>query len=288
MSEHPFDLSGRVALVTGGSRGLGRRMAAALGRAGADLAICSRNEAQLQTAAEELRAETGRRVFGRVADVTDEAEVQALVAGAVAELGKLDILVNNAGVGLRKPLLELSRAEWSRILDICLTGPFLVARAAVPGMIERGWGRVINISSALGAVGLPDRGPYCAAKGGLLMLTKVMTLEWARQGIVINAICPGPFKTPYNLQLTENADLYESYLNLIPQHRWGELKEIEGACLFLASEAASYVNGGALYVDGGWTAHGGTPLAGARDSEGYHADPRTRTDRARIGLDGDA
>ena len=284
MSSNPFDLTGRVALVTGGSRGLGRRMAGALGRAGADLAICSRNAEQLAQAADELRQETGRRVFALSTDVTNETEIQALVDGAIRELGQIDILVNNAGVGMRKPLLELTREEWSRIIDICLTGPFLVARAAVPQMIERGWGRVINISSALGAVGLPDRGPYCSAKGGLLMLTKVMTLEWAQQGITVNAICPGPFKTPYNMQMTSNQELHESYLNLIPQHRWGELDEIEGACLFLASEAASYVNGSAIYVDGGWTAHGGTPMAGARDPEGYHADPRTQTDRARIGL----
>jgi NAD(P)-dependent dehydrogenase (short-subunit alcohol dehydrogenase family) len=191
-----------------------------------------------------------------------------MVERALAEFGKIDILINNAGVGLRKPLLDLSDQEWSYIVRICLDGPFFVARAVAPHMIRQGFGRIINISSSLGGIALPERGPYCSAKGGLLQLTKVMALEWARDGITVNAICPGPFKTPYNMRLVENPELFESYLNLIPQHRWGELDEIRAAAVFLASREAAFVTGTALYVDGGWTAHGGLPMDGATDPAG--------------------
>lgn len=258
-----FDLSGRVALVTGGSRGLGRAMAEALGRAGADLALCGRTASDLEAAAEALGAATGRRVFALPADVTRPEDVDRLAEAVLGEYGRIDILVNNVGAGIRKPLLEIALDEWQRSLAVNLTSAFLCARRFVPGMLARGWGRVINIASALGSIALPERGPYCAAKGGLIQLTRVMALEWARQGVTVNAICPGPFKTPYNLLLQQHPQLYESYLNLIPQHRWGELDEIGGAVVFLASDEASFITGSALYVDGGWTAHGGLPEPGA-------------------------
>ena len=260
-----FDLHGQVALVTGATRGLGRQMAEALAEQGADLALCSRNGADAEAAAAEIAAAAGRQVLGLQADVSRPSEAAALVEAAVERFGRIDILVNNAGTGLRKPLLELTNEEWRGLLAVCLDGPFYVARAAAPHMIARRYGRIINISSSLGSIALPERGPYCSAKGGLLQLTRVMALEWAEHGITSNAICPGPFKTPYNLRLQENPELYESYLSLIPQHRWGELHEIRGAAIFLASREAAFVNGAALYVDGGWTAHGGLPLPGARD-----------------------
>lgn len=263
-----FDLTGQVALITGGSRGLGRQMAEALAGQGADLVLCSRNLEEVSNAAAKIAASTGRRTLGLRADVADSASVDAMVEQAIAEFGRIDILVNNAGVGLRKPLLELSDEEWAYIIRICLDGPFFVARAVVPHMIREGYGRIINISSSLGGTALPERGPYCSAKGGLLQLTKVMALEWARAGITVNAICPGPFKTPYNMRLAENPELFESYLNLIPQHRWGELDEVRGAAVFLASRESAFVTGTALYVDGGWTAHGGLPMAGATDPAG--------------------
>jgi NAD(P)-dependent dehydrogenase (short-subunit alcohol dehydrogenase family) len=264
-----FDLTGQVALVTGGSRGLGREMAFALAEHGADLAICSRGRDQVEETAAEIAADTGRRVLALPADVSVREEVDRFVGAAAEHYGRIDILVNNAGVGLRKPLLELEDEDWRRILRVCLDGPFYCARAAVPHMLRAGYGRIINISSSLGSIALPERGPYCAAKGGLLQLTRVMALEWGRSGITANAICPGPFKTPYNLRIADDPQLYESYLNLIPQHRWGELSEIRGAAVFLASREAGYVNGAALYVDGGWTAHGGTPLPGATDPPSY-------------------
>lgn len=260
-----FDLSGQVALVTGGSRGLGREMATALAEQGADLVICSRSESDIETAAGEIAGTTKRTVVGVQADVTDRNDIERLAQTAFARFGRIDILVNNAGAGIRKPLLQMADEDWSRVVRVCLDGPFYVARAVVPRMVQAGYGRVINISSSLGAIALPERGPYCAAKGGLLQLTRVMALEWAEHGITVNAICPGPFKTPYNLRLQETPELYESYLGLIPQHRWGELSEIRSAAVFLASRESSFVTGTAIYVDGGWTAHGGLPLPGAAD-----------------------
>lgn len=260
-----FDLSGQVALVTGGSRGLGRQMASALAVHGADVVLCSRNEDEVASAAEMIAAESDRQVLGLRADVTRSAEVEALVQRALDRFGRVDILINNAGAGLRKPLLEMTDDDWGRIIRVCLDGPFYVARAVAPAMIAAGYGRIVNISSSLGSIALPERGPYCAAKGGIIQLTRVMAVEWAKHGITTNVICPGPFRTPYNLRLEENPALYESYLGLIPQHRWGELREIRAAAVFLASREASFVNGTSLYVDGGWTAHGGLPLPGATD-----------------------
>ncbi|HZP80496.1 MAG TPA: glucose 1-dehydrogenase [Chthonomonadaceae bacterium] len=258
-----FDLSGRVALVTGGSKGLGRAMAAALASCGAQVMICSRQQDEITRAAAEIAAETGQRVQGVVADMTQRADIEALVGATLSAFGKIDILINNAGAGLRRPLLEMSDEDWEGILSVCLTGPMRMARAVAPQMIQAGYGRIINISSSLGSIALPERAAYCSAKGGLLQLTKVMALEWALHGITVNAICPGPFQTAGNLKLQANPALYESYLGLIPQHRWAELSEIQGAAVFLASAEASFVTGTALYVDGGWTAHAGLPMAGA-------------------------
>lgn len=262
-----FDLSGQVALITGGSRGLGREMAFALAEQGADIALCSRSAADAEAAAAEVASATGRSVLGLAADVAEPEDVERLVQVTIERFGKIDILINNAGVGCRKPILDLTNEEWSRVLRICLDGPFFVARAVAPHMLAARYGRIINISSSLGSIALPERAAYCSAKGGLLQLTRVMALEWGAKGINTNAICPGPFNTPYNLRLAQDPTLHQSYLNLIPQGRWGELNEIRGAAVFLASREAGFVNGSALYVDGGWTAHGGTPAPGGTDPD---------------------
>lgn len=264
-----FDLKDRVAIVTGGSKGLGREMAGALASQGANVVICSRNREEVETAANEITGESGNQAIGIAADVTKRDNIEALVEKTVQQFGKIDILVNNAGAGLRKPILQLTDEEWSRALRVNLDSPFMMSRAVAPHMIKAGYGRVINISSALGAIALPERAAYCSTKGGLIQLTKVMALEWALNGITANAICPGPFRTPYNLHLEDNAELYESYLRLIPQHRWGELSEIRAAVVYLASAEASFVTGTALFVDGGWTAHAGLPEAGATDPTGH-------------------
>jgi NAD(P)-dependent dehydrogenase (short-subunit alcohol dehydrogenase family) len=246
-----FRLDGRRALVTGGARGLGRAMAEALADAGADVALTSRTLGDARTAAAEI---TGRRSAGFAVELTRPDDIARLVEELGESFGTLDILVNNAGVNVRGPVQELSEADWHTVLDINLKAPFLLAQAIGPGMCARGWGRVINLGSILSVVALPGRAPYAAAKAGLLNLTRVLALEWAGQGVTVNAICPGPFATEMNRQLLSDPVKYRAFVEKIPMGRWGELHDIAGAAVFLASEASSFVTGSALFVDGGWTA----------------------------------
>lgn len=168
--------------------------------------------------------------------------------------GPIDILVNNAGVNVRGAAHELSIDDWDRVIDINLKAPFLCARHFGPGMCERGWGRVLNMGSILSVIALPGRAPYASAKAGLLNLTRVLALEWAQQGVTVNALCPGPFATEMNKSLLDDPEKYKAFVAKIPAGRWGELHEVTGAALFLCSDAASFVTGSALFVDGGWTA----------------------------------
>jgi NAD(P)-dependent dehydrogenase (short-subunit alcohol dehydrogenase family) len=249
-----FRLDGRRALVTGGARGLGRVIAGALAEAGADVAITSRDAAGGTAAAAEIAQATGRQCAGFSVDVTSAAGIGRLVLELEASFGPIDILVNNAGVNIRGAVEELSEADWDAVIDTNLKAPFLCARAFGPGMRARGWGRVINLGSILGVVGMPGRAPYASSKAGVINLTRVLALEWASSGVTVNAICPGPFGTDMNRQLLNDPVKYEAFVQKIPMGRWGELHEIAGSAVFLASDAASYVTGTALFVDGGWTA----------------------------------
>jgi gluconate 5-dehydrogenase len=247
-----FDLAGQVALVTGGSRGLGKAMAAALSRAGATLALCARDPGALASARDELRA-AGARAEVFPMDVCDPASVQAAVDGALGAFGRIDILLNDAGVNVRKPVLELSPEEWDRVLDTNLRGYFLTARAVVPQMIARGRGKVINVSSILGAVGLPNQLAYAASKGGIVQMTKVMALEWARQGVNVNAIAPTYFETPLTEPLRQDPERNRFIVERTPMGRWGKPEDLAGTVVFLASRASDFVTGQTIYVDGGWT-----------------------------------
>jgi NAD(P)-dependent dehydrogenase (short-subunit alcohol dehydrogenase family) len=249
-----FRLDGRRALVTGGAKGLGKVIATALAEAGADVAITSRTLADCQATADEIAATTGRQTCAIAADVTRSAELERLKEEVESSLGSVDILVSNAGVNIRGAAAELTEADWDAVIATNLKAPFLCARAFGPGMSERGWGRIINLGSILSVIGIAGRAPYASSKAGVLNLTRVLALEWATSGVTVNAICPGPFATEMNLPLLDDPAKYKAFVEKIPMGRWGELHEIAGAAIFLASDAASYVTGSALFIDGGWTA----------------------------------
>jgi NAD(P)-dependent dehydrogenase (short-subunit alcohol dehydrogenase family) len=249
-----FRLDGKIALITGGARGLGLTMATALAEAGADVALAGRSVEPCEEAAAAITTATGRRARAYGADVTEAADIERLVAAVESDLGGIDILINNAGVNIRGLVNQLSEADWDTVINTNLKGPFLCARAIGPRMVERGWGRVINLGSILGAVGLGGRAPYASSKAGVINLTRVLALEWAGTGVTANAICPGPFATEMNRQLLNDPVKYQEFVKKIPMGRWGELDEIAGAVVFLASDASSFVTGSSLYVDGGWTA----------------------------------
>jgi NAD(P)-dependent dehydrogenase (short-subunit alcohol dehydrogenase family) len=249
-----FRLTGRRALITGGSKGLGLVISTALAQAGADVAIAGRNKGDLDSACSRIAETTRRRAHAVVADVTQADHVDRMILEVERALGPIDILVNNAGINVRGNSHELAEKDWDDVVNINLKAPFLVARKLGLKMCERGWGRVINMGSILSVIALPGRAPYASAKAGLLNLTKVLALEWAGKGVTVNAICPGPFATAMNLPLLNDPEKYKAFVAKIPMGRWGELHEVAGAAVFLASDAASYVTGTGLFVDGGWTA----------------------------------
>jgi NAD(P)-dependent dehydrogenase (short-subunit alcohol dehydrogenase family) len=249
-----FRLDGHVALVTGGGRGLGKEIAIALAQAGADIAIASRSIDTCRAAAAEIATATGRRATGFSADLTVAADIQRLVAEIEAALGPIDILFNNAGLNVRGAADQLSETDWDSVIDTNLKGPFLLARTLGPSMVRRGWGRIVNMGSIMGVVALAGRAPYCSSKAGIVNLTRVLALEWAGSGVTVNALCPGAFGTEMNRPLLDDPVKYQEFIRRIPMGRWGELHELAGAAVFLASPAASYVTGSALFVDGGWTA----------------------------------
>ena len=249
-----FRLDGKVALVTGGAKGLGLTMATALAEAGADVALSGRTLSACEESAAKIASSTGRRAKPYGADVTSAADIDRLVKSIENDFGSIDILINNAGVNIRGTVAELSESDWDSVIDTNLKGPFLVARAVGPRMVKRGWGRVVNLGSILGAVALAGRAPYASSKAGVINLTRVLALEWAGTGVTANAICPGPFATEMNLPLLNDPVKYQDFVRRIPMGRWGELDEITGAVVFLSSPASSFITGASLFVDGGWTA----------------------------------
>lgn len=251
--KNPFDLSGRTALVTGSSRGLGFAIAKGLAEAGAAVVLNGVNTKRLADAAEELR-NAGHRVEMLSFDVTDEKAVAAAFAELDARGIAVDILVNNAGIQYRKPMLELETENWQRVLDTNLTSAFLVGREAARRMVARGHGKIINIGSLMSDLGRATVAPYTVAKGGIKMLTKAMSAEWAELGIQANAIGPGYMLTDMNEALINNPQFDGWVKARTPARRWGKPEELAGTAVFLASPAADYINGQIIYVDGGMSA----------------------------------
>jgi gluconate 5-dehydrogenase len=248
-----FDLSGRTALVTGSSRGLGRAMAEGLAEAGATVVLNGADTQRLTMAAAEIRA-AGHTVHEAGFDVTNEVEILKAFAGLDAQGLSIDILVNNAGIQFRRPMIELDAADWRRVIETNLTSAFIIGREAAKRMIPRGRGKIINIGSLTSDVARATVAPYTVAKGGIKMLTRAMTAEWAAHGIQANAIGPGYMLTDMNQALVDDPKFNAWVVGRTPARRWGNPGELIGTAVFLASAASDYVNGQIIYVDGGMLA----------------------------------
>ncbi|MBD3393344.1 MAG: SDR family NAD(P)-dependent oxidoreductase [Chitinivibrionales bacterium] len=253
MFDELFDLSARVALVTGASRGLGRTFAETLARAGAHVAVCSRSSDHAAAVAREIADFSGTRTFGAGADVTKKADIQGLLSSVEEELGPVDILVTCAGINIRKDTQELTEQDWDTLVDSNLKGSFLVAQAILPGMRQRKQGRIVFLGSALSFISIAGRAAYASSKTAILGLARTLALEAARDNVCVNALCPGPFTTPMNAPLLEDERNSRAFVSAVPMARWGNPDELRGMLLYLCSPACSYQTGSAVLVDGGWT-----------------------------------
>jgi NAD(P)-dependent dehydrogenase (short-subunit alcohol dehydrogenase family) len=250
MSENLFDLSGQVALVTGASRGLGQYFARALARAGANLILTSRKQADLKPFVSEIEA-LGRKVLPLELDVRDQGSVERMATAAEQTWGQVHILVNNAGCNARKSALDVTWDDWNMVLDTNLRGTFFVAQQMARRMIEHGYGRIINIGSVTSVFGYAGLAPYGASRGGVRQLTMSLADDWGKHGITVNCLAPGWFRTEQNKMLYEDKEWVEYLVDRIPVKRAGKPDDLDGAVVFLASEASRYITGQTLLVDGG-------------------------------------
>lgn len=250
-----FELSGKVAVVIGGTSGIGQVLAFGLAEAGADVVPTGRRVEQIETAARGIE-ELGRRSLCVPCDVTDRGSLENLLAATLAKFGKVEILVNSAGFNLRAPTLEFAETDWQRLMDTNLTGTLRACQVVGRHMVERKYGRIINIASLASFLALNEVAAYCASKAGVASLTKSLAIEWARYGVCVNAIAPGYFRTPLTEKVVVGTAREKEILMRTPMGRFGEREELVGAAIFLASDAASFITGTLLSVDGGYLASG--------------------------------
>lgn len=249
-----FDLTGRSAIITGGSKGLGLAMAAGLASAGASVMLVSRGADEGHEAAQQLSKMYGTRVIHFGSDITNHRHTEKMAYTAIEMFGKIDILINSAGINIRGAIDEVTPEDFAKVMEVNVTGSWLASRAVTPHMKKANKGKIINLASTLGLIGLPNRTPYASSKGAVVQMTRALSLELAPFNINVNCICPGPFLTEMNIPIADTEEGKKSVLGATALGRWARLEEIQGVALLLASDASSYMIGSVITVDGGWTA----------------------------------